>query len=105
MFSCLFPLSAVRLGRCPKKDRPSSANFFVLPQNQSGAVDVDKQVKNEQMVLCIHDAFKSASKEFDRVSKDVAPVEVSRQILFVAGIYVLSMMCKKLIKILGRVIW
>ncbi|XP_046554792.1 nuclear hormone receptor E75-like [Haliotis rubra] len=67
---------SVRLGRCPKKDRPSSANFFVLPQNQSGAVDVDKQVKNEQMVLCIHDAFKSASKEFSRVSSEAAPAEM-----------------------------
>ncbi|KAK6166069.1 hypothetical protein SNE40_022847 [Patella caerulea] len=67
---------SVRLGRCPKKDRPGSNCFFVLPQNQNGAVDVDKQVKTEQMILSIHDAFKSAVKEFDRVAGELSPKEV-----------------------------
>ncbi|XP_041374323.1 uncharacterized protein LOC121387341 isoform X2 [Gigantopelta aegis] len=67
---------AVRLGRCPKKDRPASSHFFVLPQNSSGSVDVDKQVKNEQMVLNIHGAFKLAAKVYDEVSKYLSPDEV-----------------------------
>ncbi|XP_076446100.1 uncharacterized protein LOC143283717 [Babylonia areolata] len=67
---------AVRLGRCPKKDRPSSNSFFVLPQSASGAVDVDKQVKMEQMVLSIHDAFKSAVRDYDAVAANISPQEV-----------------------------
>ncbi|ESP00830.1 hypothetical protein LOTGIDRAFT_238472 [Lottia gigantea] len=67
---------SVRLGRCPKKDRPASNSFFVLPQNQSGAVDIDKQVKTEQMILSIHDAFKLAVKEFDRVAFELSPSEI-----------------------------
>ncbi|KAL8586171.1 hypothetical protein ACOMHN_057733 [Nucella lapillus] len=66
---------AVRLGRCPKKDRPSSNSFFVLPQSASGAVDVDKQVKMEQMVLSIHDAFKRAVRDYDTVAANIRPQE------------------------------
>nr|KAG5703812.1 hypothetical protein BaRGS_031446 [Batillaria attramentaria] len=68
---------AVRLGRCPKKDRPSSNSFFVLPQSASGAVDVDKQVKTEQMVLAIHDAFRAARRQYDTVALHLAPAEMA----------------------------
>lgn len=67
---------AVRLGRCPKKDRPSSNSFFVLPQSASGAVDVDKQVKTEQMVLAIHDAFRAARRQYDAVARHLAPPQM-----------------------------
>ncbi|XP_005105182.1 uncharacterized protein LOC101863045 [Aplysia californica] len=60
---------AVRLGRCPKKDRPASSSFFMLPKTQHGGVDIDKQVKTEQMVLYIHDAFKQALKEFETIAE------------------------------------
>ncbi|XP_021370913.1 peroxisome proliferator-activated receptor alpha-like [Mizuhopecten yessoensis] len=55
----------VRLGRCPKKDKPSKTKFFKLPQTSHGSVDVDKQIKSEQMVLTIHDAFKAAFRSFE----------------------------------------
>lgn len=51
---------AVRLGRCPKKSRPSSSSFFMLPQTQHGHVDLDRQLKTEQMVLYIHESYRSA---------------------------------------------
>ena len=70
-------MTAVRLGRCPKKDRPSSSSFFVLPHSASGAVDVDKQVKMEQMVLSIHDAFKAAVRDYDSMAAQLRPAEVS----------------------------
>ncbi|XP_059145624.1 uncharacterized protein LOC131932738 [Physella acuta] len=56
---------AVRLGRCPKKARPSSSSFFMLPQTQHGHVDLDKQLKIEQMVLYIHEAYRSAVKNYN----------------------------------------
>ncbi|KAH9499133.1 Ecdysone-induced protein 75B, isoform B [Bulinus truncatus] len=56
---------AVRLGRCPKKSRPSSNSFFRLPQTQQGHVDLDKQLKTEQMVLYIHEAYKHSVKMYD----------------------------------------
>lgn len=60
-----FPLLqiAVRLGRCPKKDKPKKMDFFKLPQNKHGKVDIDKQIRSEQMVLTIHDAFRTALKD------------------------------------------
>ena len=57
-------ISAVRLGRCPKKDKPSRFNFFKLPEGAIGT-DVEKQIRTEQMILCIHEAFRAARKEFD----------------------------------------
>lgn len=54
---------AVRLGRCPKKDKPKKMDFFKLPQNKHGKVDIDKQIRSEQMVLTIHDAFRTALKD------------------------------------------
>lgn len=68
--------TAVRLGRCPKKDKPKRSNFFKLPQNQNGAVDVDKQIRTEQMVLTIHDAFRAARKDFDIFSHQFAHEQV-----------------------------
>lgn len=55
---------AVRLGRCPKKDKPSRFNFFKLPEGSVGT-DVEKQIRTEQMILCIHEAFRGAQKEFN----------------------------------------
>lgn len=78
---CLLSSPAVRLGRCPKKDRPSSNSFFVLPQSASGAVDIDKQVKTEQMVLAIHDAFKAAVLDYDAIAKQLSPEEVCFSVL------------------------
>lgn len=63
----LFVLAGV-----PKKDKPKRSNFFKLPQNQNGAVDVDKQIRTEQMVLTIHDAFRAARKDFDIFSHQFA---------------------------------
>ena len=57
---CLIIISAVRLGRCPKKDKPRRLDFFKLPQNQQGKVDIDKQIKSEQMILTIHESFRTA---------------------------------------------
>ena len=68
----------MRLGRCPKKDRPSSSSFFVLPQSASGAVDVDKQVKMEQLVLSIHDAFKGAISSFDAMAATLRESQVTK---------------------------
>lgn len=59
----LLPIKAVRLGRCPKKDKPKKMDFFKLPQNKHGKVDIDKQIRSEQMVLTIHDAFRTALKD------------------------------------------
>lgn len=58
---------AVRLGRCPKKDKPSRFNLFKTTNttNMVDAVDMDKQIKTEQLILTIHDSFRSANKEFD----------------------------------------
>uniref|UniRef100_A0A182Z698 Peroxisome proliferator-activated receptor alpha-like n=1 Tax=Biomphalaria glabrata TaxID=6526 RepID=A0A182Z698_BIOGL len=56
---------AVRLGRCPKKSRPSSNSFFRLPQTQQGHVDLDRQLKTEQMVLYVHEAYKYSIKLFE----------------------------------------
>lgn len=38
-------------------------DFFKLPQNKHGKVDIDKQIRSEQMVLTIHDAFRTAIKD------------------------------------------
>lgn len=60
---CFSFTKAVRLGRCPKKDKPKKMDFFKLPQNKHGKVDIDKQIRSEQMVLTIHDAFRTALKD------------------------------------------
>ncbi|BFZ21843.1 hypothetical protein BsWGS_24882 [Bradybaena similaris] len=63
---------AVRLGRCPKKARPSSSSFFMLPQTQHGHVDLDRQLKTEQMVLYIHEAYKHAVRDYGTIIQKVA---------------------------------
>lgn len=57
---------AVRLGRCPKKDRPSKSSFMYMPQNDT--LDLDRQVRTEQMVLTVHDAYRKACLDFDEFS-------------------------------------
>ena len=59
-------ISAVRLGRCPKKDRPSKSSFMYMPQNDT--LDLDRQVRTEQMVLTVHDAYRKACQDFDEFS-------------------------------------
>ncbi|CAH1789587.1 unnamed protein product [Owenia fusiformis] len=51
---------AVRLGRCPKKDRPRISTRISLPQCENGLVDIEVQSRTEQMVLNIHQAFKNS---------------------------------------------
>ncbi|CAL1534507.1 unnamed protein product [Lymnaea stagnalis] len=67
---------AVRLGRCPKKSRPSSSSFFMLPQTQHGHVDLDRQT--EQMVLYIHESYRSALRTFGLVAFTMQPQEIER---------------------------
>lgn len=67
----------MRLGRCPKKDKPSKSNFYRLPQNRNGAVDVDKQIKTEQLVLTLHDAYRSAEVDFQKLYQEFATEDVS----------------------------
>lgn len=57
---------AVRLGRCPKKDRPSKSSFMYMPQNDT--LDLDRQVRTEQMVLTVHDAYRKACLDFEEFS-------------------------------------
>lgn len=54
---------AVRLGRRPKKDRPSKTSFMYLPQDSSS--DLDRQVRTEQMVLTVHAAYKKACEDYE----------------------------------------
>lgn len=68
--------TGVRLGRCPKKDKPAKSNFFKLPQNAFGSVDVDKQIKTEQMILTIHEAFRNACTSFNKYSSQFDLEEV-----------------------------
>ena len=75
-FSVLFELFlAVRLGRCPKKDRPAKSTFMYMPQNDT--LDLDRQVRTEQMVLTVHDAFRKACQDFDDFSALFLGPEVS----------------------------
>lgn len=57
---------AVRLGRCPKKDRPAKTSFMYLPRDTT--LDLDRQVRTEQMVLTVHTAFRKACDDFDDFS-------------------------------------
>lgn len=68
---------AVRLGRCPKKARPESSSFFMLPKTQHGGVDLDKQLKTEQMVLYIHEAYKTALRGFGDLSNSSSVLETN----------------------------
>ncbi|XP_045179545.2 nuclear receptor subfamily 1 group D member 1-like isoform X2 [Mercenaria mercenaria] len=54
---------AVRLGRCPKKDRPSKTSFMYMPRDST--TELDRQVRTEQMVLTVHAAFRKACEDFD----------------------------------------
>lgn len=54
---------AVRLGRCPKKDRPSKTSFMYMPRESTS--DLDRQVRTEQMVLTVHAAFRKACEDFE----------------------------------------
>ncbi|XP_060591813.1 ecdysone-inducible protein E75-like [Ruditapes philippinarum] len=54
---------AVRLGRCPKKDRPAKTSFMYMPRDST--TDLDRQVRTEQMVLTVHAAFRKACEDFD----------------------------------------
>ncbi|RUS87837.1 hypothetical protein EGW08_004370 [Elysia chlorotica] len=68
---------AVRLGRCPKKARPESSSFFMLPKTQHGGVDLDKQLKTEQMVLYIHEAYKTALRGYGNISNNPSVFETN----------------------------
>ncbi|XP_052812171.1 ecdysone-inducible protein E75-like [Mya arenaria] len=57
---------AVRLGRCPKKDRPAKASFMYMPQDSTN--ELDRQVRTEQMVLTVHAAYRKACEDFDDFS-------------------------------------
>lgn len=57
---------AVRLGRCPKKDRPAKTSFMFMPQGST--LDMDRQVRTEQMVLTVHAAYRKACDDFDDFS-------------------------------------
>ena len=59
-----FRFSAVRLGRCPKKEKPASSHMLALPQDREGGLDVEKQASLEQMVLNVHEAFRKATTHF-----------------------------------------
>ncbi|KAL3855022.1 hypothetical protein ACJMK2_014253 [Sinanodonta woodiana] len=62
---------AVRLGRCPKKDRPSKSSFMYMPSN--GTFYLDRQVRTEQLVLTIHDAYRKASAMYDEFAMRINP--------------------------------
>ena len=62
----LFHISAVRLGRCPKKDRPAKTSFMYMPQDST--IDLDRQVRTEQMVLTVHAAYRKSCDDFDEFS-------------------------------------
>ncbi|XP_052103132.1 ecdysone-induced protein 75B-like [Mytilus californianus] len=55
---------AVRLGRCPKKDKPSRFNLFKISNENHDKIDIDKQIRTEELILKIHDSFMAANKEF-----------------------------------------
>ena len=59
--------AAVRLGRCPKKDKPAVCSMVQLPHNEAGVVDMERQVRLEQMVLTVHDAYRYSTAELDDV--------------------------------------
>jgi len=58
--------SAVRLGRCPKKDRPAKTSFMYMPQDSTS--ELDRQVRTEQMVLTVHAAYRKSCEDFDDFS-------------------------------------
>ena len=62
-----YTITAVRLGRCPKKDRPSKSSFVYMPQENT--IDLDRQVRTEQMVLTVHAAYKKACEYFNDITK------------------------------------
>ncbi|XP_064598092.1 peroxisome proliferator-activated receptor gamma-like [Liolophura sinensis] len=72
---------SVRLGRCPKKDKPAKSNFIQLPQNQNGSVDMDRQIRMEQLILNIHDAYKLAKASYERTIDSL----VSRELMFLSS--------------------
>lgn len=62
----VFLLSAVRLGRCPKKDKPSRFNLFKLTTSKNPeSVDSDKQYRTEELILKLHESFRRANIKFD----------------------------------------
>ncbi|XP_052236815.1 nuclear hormone receptor E75-like isoform X2 [Dreissena polymorpha] len=54
---------AVRLGRCPKKDRPAKTSFLYMPGHSS--LELDRQLRTEQLVLTVHAAYRKACEDFD----------------------------------------
>jgi hypothetical protein len=66
----------------------------VLPQSASGAVDVDKQVKMEQMVLSIHDAYKAGIKSYDKLAATFKPTQVKKK---KSHFYVCLLVCFNLV--------
>ena len=66
---------AVRLGRCPKKDRPSKTSFLYMPRDST--TDLDRQVRTEQMVLTVNQAFTRACEDFNDFSELFIDKDVS----------------------------
>lgn len=52
---------AVRLGRCPKKDRPSRFNLFKHTSQNPESVDSEKQLRTEELILRLHESFRRAN--------------------------------------------
>ncbi len=68
--------AAVRLGRCPKKEKPHTSLMVSLPQDDAGSIDLERQSSLEQMVLNIHESFQKANAEFYRQVQSMIPTEV-----------------------------
>ncbi|KAH3695223.1 hypothetical protein DPMN_082680 [Dreissena polymorpha] len=58
--------AAVRLGRCPKKDRPAKTSFLYMPGHSS--LELDRQLRTEQLVLTVHAAYQKACEDFDHIA-------------------------------------
>ncbi len=74
--------AAVRLGRCPKKEKPHVSLMVALPQDDAGSIDLERQSSLEQMVLHIHESFQKASIEFYRLVQPQSSPEVRRLRVF-----------------------
>ena len=74
--SLIYSVVAVRLGRCPKKEKPHTSLMVPLPQDDAGSIDLERQSSLEQMVLHIHESFQKANMEFYKLVQNTIPQEV-----------------------------
>ncbi|KAL8564327.1 hypothetical protein ACOMHN_004384 [Nucella lapillus] len=66
----------VRLGRRALKDKPNNRNFVLLPHSSSGQLDMQRQTKVEQLVLCGHEAYRTAMDLMDSLASQHTSAQI-----------------------------